>query len=155
MLYNNNPDFYPTPVHLVKKMLDKVNFKEVATVLESSAGKGDIIEMVKQNEGGFYGYKFDIDAIEKDANLRYILNGKGFRVVHDDFLTYDTLKQYDLIVMNPPFSDGCKHLLRALEMQAKTGGQIVCLLNAETLRNPFNNDRITLQRELTDGVNLC
>lgn len=150
MLYNNNPDFYPTPAHLVKKMLDKVNFKEVATVLEPSAGKGDIIEMVKQNEGGFYGNKFNIDAIEKDANLRYILNGKGFRIVHDDFLTYDTLKQYDLIVMNPPFSDGCKHLLRALEMQAKTGGQIVCLLNAETLKNPFNNDRITLQRELTE-----
>lgn len=150
MLYNNNPDFYPTPAHLVKKMLNKVNFKEVTTVLEPSAGKGDLIEMVKQKEGGLYGYKFDIDAIEKDANLRYILNGKGFRVVHDDFLTYDTLKQYDLIVMNPPFSDGCKHLLRALEMQAKTGGQIVCLLNAETLKNPFNNDRITLQRELTE-----
>lgn len=150
MLYNNNPDFYPTPAHLVKKMLNKVNFKEVTTVLEPSAGKGDLIEMVKQKEDGLYGYKFDIDAIEKDANLRYILNGKGFRVVHDDFLTYDTLKQYDLIVMNPPFSDGCKHLLRALEMQAKTVGQIVCLLNAETLKNPFNNDRITLQRELTE-----
>ena len=150
MLYNGNNDFYPTPAHLARKMLDKVNFKEVTTVLEPSAGKGDIIEMIKQKEGKFYDYKFDIDAIEKDANLRYILNGKGFRVVHDDFLTYDTLKQYDLIVMNPPFSDGCKHLLRALEMQAKTGGQIVCLLNAETLKNPFNNDRITLQRELTE-----
>lgn len=150
MLYNGNNDFYPTPAHLARKMLDKVNFKEVTTVLEPSAGKGDLIEMVKQKEGGLYDYKFDIDAIEKDANLRYILNGKEYRTVHDDFLTYETFKQYDLIIMNPPFSDGCKHILKALEMQKRNGGQIVCLLNAETIKNPFSNDRIALQRELTE-----
>lgn len=87
MLYNGNNDFYPTPAHLAQKMLDKVNFKEVTTVLEPSAGKGDLIEMIKQKEGVLYGYKFDIDAIEKDANLRHILNGKEYRTVHDDFLT--------------------------------------------------------------------
>ena len=150
MLYNGNNDFYPTPAHLARKMLDKVNFKEVTTVLEPSAGKGDLIEMVKQKEGGFYGYKFDIDAIETDANLRHILNGKEYRTVHDDFLTYETFKQYDLIIMNPPFSDGCKHILKALEMQKRNGGQIVCLLNAETIKNPFSNDRIALQRDLTE-----
>ena len=150
MLYNGNNDFYPTPAHLARKMLDKVNFKEVATVLEPSAGKGDLIEMVKQKEGGLYGYEFDIDAIEKDVNLRHILNGKEYRTVHDDFLTYETFKQYDLIIMNPPFSDGCKHILKALEMQKRNGGQIVCLLNAETIKNPFSNDRIALQRELTE-----
>lgn len=150
MLYNGNNDFYPTPAHLAKKMLDKVNFKEVTTVLEPSAGKGDIIEMIRQKEVGLHGYKFDIDAIEKDANLRHILNGKEYRTVHDDFLTYETFKQYDLIIMNPPFSDGCKHILKALEMQKRNGGQIVCLLNAETIKNPFSNDRNALQRELTD-----
>ena len=150
MLYNGNSDFYPTPAHLARKMLDKVKFEEVTTILEPSAGKGDLIEMVKQKEGGLYGYKFDIDAIEKDANLRHILNGKEYRTVHDDFLTYETFKQYDLIIMNPPFSDGCKHILKALEMQKRNGGQIVCLLNAETIKNPFSNDRIALQRELTE-----
>mgnify|MGYP002769588185 FL=1 len=150
MLYNGNNDFYPTPAHLARKMLDKVKFEEVSTILEPSAGKGDLIEMVKQKEGGLYGCKFDIDAIEKDANLRHILNGKEYRTVHDDFLTYETFKQYDLIIMNPPFSDGCKHILKALEMQKRNGGQIVCLLNAETIKNPFSNDRIALQRELTE-----
>lgn len=150
MLYNGNNDFYPTPAHLAKKMLDKVNFKEVTTVLEPSAGKGDLIEMVMQKESAAWDCKFDIDAIEKDANLRHILNGKEYRTVHDDFLTYETMKQYDLIIMNPPFSDGCKHLLKALEMQKRNGGQIVCLLNAETIKNPFSNDRIALQRELTE-----
>nr|DAQ94544.1 MAG TPA: Type I restriction enzyme Methylase [Caudoviricetes sp.] len=150
MLYNGNNDFYPTPAHLARKMLDKVKFEEVSTILEPSAGKGDLIEMVKQKECGLYGYKFDIDAIEKDANLRHILNGKEYRTVHDDFLTYETFKQYDLIIMNPPFSDGCKHILKALEMQKRNGGQIVCLLNAETIKNPFSNDRMALQRELTE-----
>lgn len=150
MLYNGNNDFYPTPAHLAKKMLDKVNFKEVTTVLEPSAGKGDLIEMVKQKESAAWDCKFDIDAIEKDANLRHILNGKEYRTVHDDFLTYETMKQYDLIIMNPPFSDGCKHLLKALEMQKRNGGQIVCLLNAETIKNPFSNGRIALQRDLTE-----
>lgn len=36
--------------------------------------------------------------------------------------------------MNPPFRDGDRHLMKALDL-LKDGGQIVCLLNAETLRN--------------------
>ena len=35
--------FYPTPEWLVDKMLDKVNFSDVTSILEPSAGKGDII----------------------------------------------------------------------------------------------------------------
>jgi hypothetical protein len=42
--------------------------------------------------------------------------------------------------MNPPFSCGARHLLKAIEMQ-QHGGQIVCLLNAETLRNPYTAER--------------
>ena len=49
--------------------------------------------------------------------------------------------------MNPPFSNGDKHLLKALQMQEK-GGNIVCLLNAETLRNPYTESRKELIRQL-------
>jgi len=49
--------------------------------------------------------------------------------------------------MNPPFADGDAHLIKALEIQ-KDGGSIVCLLNAETLRNPYTNRRKILMREL-------
>ena len=35
--------FYPTPEWLVDKMLDKVDFSDVTSILEPSAGKGDII----------------------------------------------------------------------------------------------------------------
>ena len=45
--------------------------------------------------------------------------------------------------MNPPFAQGEKHLLKALEMQER-GGAIICILNAETIRNPNNLTRVTV-----------
>lgn len=72
----------------------------------------------------------------------------GLHIVHDDFLTMDTRKQYDLILMNPPFRDGDAHLLKAIEMQRAGGGQIRCILNAETLRNPYTHRRQLLVRTL-------
>lgn len=146
-------DFYPTPQNLIDKMLCDLDFKIISSILEPSAGKGNIIEELKKREGGLYGYKkyqFNIDCIEVDQNLQHILKGKNFRVVHNDFLTYNTMKEYDLIVMNPPFSNGCKHLLKALEMQRRNGGAVVCALNAETLKNICTNDRLDLQRKLTE-----
>jgi len=149
-------DYYPTPQNLIDKMLCDLDFSMIKSILEPSAGKGNIVETLKkkeENHNKYYGkqyYQFDIDCIEVDQNLQSILKGKNFRVVYNDFLTYNTMKEYSLIVMNPPFSNGCKHLLKAIEMQQRNGGAIVSLLNAETLKNPCNNDRRDLQRKLTE-----
>lgn len=51
--------------------------------------------------------------------------------------------------MNPPFSNGDRHLLRAIELQ-KDGGKIICILNAETLKNQFSNTRKDLARKLEE-----
>lgn len=150
-----NSEFYPTPNSLIDKMLEGIDFKLINTVLEPSAGDGRIVEAVidKFKFSHSYAYnqnaKWDIDTIEIDENLQHILRGKGYRVVHNDFLTFYTYKKYDLIVMNPPFSAGDKHLLKALEMQ-QNGGQVVCLLNAETLRNAYTNTRKDLLIKLED-----
>lgn len=137
-MFNNT--FYPTPETIANKMLEGIDFTFIQTVLEPSAGKGDLIAAVqKANDRSKYSYNYisiDIDAVEIDPNLRALLKGNEIRVVHDNFLTMHTSKHYDLIVMNPPFSEGDKHLLKALEMQ-QNGGQVVCLLNAETIRNPI------------------
>ena len=149
-------EFYPTPQSLVCKMLDGIDWSYVHTILEPSAGKGDILREIARKEHSLYRNEFDVDCIEIDPNLRQILKynfsperekefdyndpeyqtffDKGIHVVHDDFLTYNPYKRYDLIIMNPPFSNGDKHLLKALKMQEK-GGNIICLLNAETLKN--------------------
>lgn len=153
-MFKDNKDFYPTPEAIINKMLCDIDFRMIQSILEPSAGSGNIVEAIKKKEK-FYSttynkFSYDIDCIEADVNLQHILKGKGYRVVYNDFLTYDTMKEYDLIVMNPPFSNGCKHLLKALEMQQRNGGAVVCLLNAETLKNPCTNDRQYLQRKLTE-----
>lgn len=96
-----NKEFYPTPRWLVEKMIYGVDFKMVSTILEPSAGKGDIVDLVKEKkEDRYYGKPFDIDVIELDDNLVHILKGKNYRVVYNDFLTFHTYKKYDLIIMN-------------------------------------------------------
>lgn len=153
-MFTLNKDFFPTPESIINKMLMDVDFKMIQTILEPSAGKGNIIEAIHRKEKIYSSYNnkftFDIDCIETDQNLQAILKSKNMRVVHNDFLTYDTLKEYDLVIMNPPFSDGCKHLLKALEMQFRNGGAIVCLLNSETLKNQCTNDRLLLARKLEE-----
>lgn len=134
-----NKDFYPTPTSIASLMKSKIK-GEVKTILEPSAGKGDLI-------GLFYNREI-IDAIEIESYLRDILKFKNINVIHDDFLTFESYKKYDLIFANFPFSDGDKHLLKAIQLQEKNGGQIVCLLNAETIKNPFSNTRQILIKKL-------
>ena len=143
--------FYPTPPSLAARMLSGVQFgRGIKTVLEPSAGAGDLIDQVLHRAGTRSRYDtLDVDVIEIDPDLAALLAGKGHRVVWDDFLTFQTWKRYDLIAMNPPFADGAKHLAKALDMQQRHGGVIVCLLNAETLRNPFSRER----RELVERLN--
>lgn len=155
-MFKDNPDFYPTPPQLIRKMTSKVEWKYINSVLEPSAGKGNLVEAIHNQFKNTSNYrrnsKYDIDTIEQDENLRHILRGKDYRVIADDFLTFNTYKKYDLIFMNPPFSSGVKHLLKAIELIEKQqrSGQIVCVLNAETLKNPYSNDRKFLMRKLEE-----
>lgn len=165
--------FYPTPPSVAEKMLAGLDMAYIGTVLEPSAGKGDLVRAIAEKNRIHYRHRdLDVDCCEIDPYLRQILqynfsaekkqeiidkNGYGNReydlidntklhVVHDDFLTYSSMKHYDLILMNPPFADGARHLLKALHMQ-KDGGLVICLLNAETLRNPYtDSDRIQQDR---------
>ena len=179
--------FYPTPSSIAGKMLKDLDWRTIQTVLEPSAGKGDLITWAMRHymdNSGRYRYNLDVDCCEIDPYLRQILkynfskerlyelydkrperhyrSGNAaleaeidsiekcdLHIVHDDFLTYRSYKHYDLILMNPPFADGDKHLLRAIDFQ-KHGGNIICLLNAETIRNPFTATRRELMRKLNE-----
>src|SRR3712207_8812557 len=102
-----NKDFYPTPKNLVEKMISKIDMKGYYgfNILEPSAGKGDILDVLLEKNRYKSGY-LNIDCIEVEPELRSILKGKKYRVVYDDFLSFYSQKKYDLILMNPPFSDG-------------------------------------------------
>jgi len=140
-------EFYPTPRTLLEKITAGIKWQTVGSVLEPSAGKGDIADYVREKMSDWRSNEPDIDCIELDEELRCTLIGKNHRVVHDDFLTFQTMKQYNLIIMNPPFGNGAAHLLKALELQ-QYGGAVICLLNAETLKNPFSNERVELVQKL-------
>ena len=53
-----NKEFYPTPKWLIKKMLDSIDIKKVKYILEPSAGKGDIIDEIKEKYENCYGYRY-------------------------------------------------------------------------------------------------
>jgi ubiquinone/menaquinone biosynthesis C-methylase UbiE len=143
-------EFFPTPPAVAKRMLKEIKFQYDDAILEPSAGKGDLIEEIKEHCGQpdyLRNYLKQIDAVEIEPNLRAILKEKEIRVVHSDFLTFSTLKRYDYIIMNPPFSAGAEHLTKALDF-LKPGGTCVCVLNAETIRNTNTNIRKALVQKL-------
>lgn len=170
---HGDDQFYPTPPSVSKKMLEGVNWDMIETILEPSAGKGDLIlaaaEAYYNDHSRYRSGSLDVDAVEIDPYLReickfnfsdnkrreYSYDAREYKVlskvdlhmVHDDFLTYNTYKKYDLILMNPPFENGDLHLIKALDMQ-KNGGSIICLLNAETIRNPYTASRKLLKQTL-------
>lgn len=135
-----NKNFFPTPSDVINKMIVAAGGSkalEGKTILEPSAGKGDILQAVKSRIGNYRTPKLICMEIEPD--LRAILLNKGFIVIGSDFLVEPMQYDVDFIIMNPPFDNGAAHLLRAWEVLRK--GKIICLLNAETLNNPYSEQR--------------
>lgn len=159
----DNKDFYPTPDDVICKMLENIDTSLYSSILEPSAGKGNIIKALINK-----GYKGNIDFIEPveefcsivknikicDERVKshynqynYETKSKYPKYAGSNFLSFDTFKRYSLIIMNPPFSDGDKHLLKAIEL-IQNGGRVICLLNSETLNNPYSNTRKDLLNQL-------
>ena len=134
-----NKEFYPTPNHIADKMIKKL-WKGAQHFLEPSAGKDDLVEAITKHH---YNRSKNVDCIENAPELCAILQDKDFTIVGHDFLSYDGVSYYDAIVMNPPFSNGDEHLLKAWDFLHD--GEIVCLLNEETIKNPHTATRQRLK----------
>src|SRR5690625_1102683 len=149
LIYTDNKDFYPTPKALFERLLNGKRYLD-GRILEPSAGKGDMIHYIKERMGRRE--RYPIDAIENDPRLVSTLMGEGYNVVWDDFLTYETYKEYDYIVMNPPFSNGVDHVLRALELAENqlSRCEIYVILNKETINNAYSSKRQELLRKLEE-----
>lgn len=140
--------FYPTPDSLVDKMIqpfirvyaeDSPRYRftslSVKKILEPSAGKGNILDHLIDK---YHTDSKNVACIELNPELRMILGSKKYRIVDADFLEYECDESFDLIIMNPPFRDGVEHLLKAWEIAQK---HVCCILNAETIRNPYTEKR--------------
>lgn len=136
-----------------KECIDAVNaefnqnfttIKEINDYFDDMADKDETFNYsVYAYDSNISGKIFEIGAVEIDTSLQAILKDKGIKVVGNDFAEYNPCCRYDAIFMNPPFKYGDKHLLKALKM-IENGGQCVCILNAETLKNPYSDSRIYL-----------
>jgi phage gp29-like protein len=118
------PGFFPTPRAVVDRMLDEAKIKKGHRVLEPSAGKGDILDAVKIQEPGA-----DLRGIEVSGDLQKILQAKGHKIEHGDFLEHQG--QYDRIVMNPPFENGqdIDHVCHAYRLLAPEG-RVVAIMSS-------------------------
>jgi hypothetical protein len=138
-----NEGFYPTPMTVIDRMIAPLkhvihnsNYLPFGQILEPSAGKGDILDHLQNH---YHVQSSQMYAIEIEPELRMILTGKGYRVIDSDFLKFSDPLSVNLVIMNPPFSNGDEHLLKAWDILST--GHIVCLLNAETILNPHTARR--------------
>lgn len=144
-----NAAFYPTPAEVAARMLAHLEPKRLrtASILEPSAGKGDLadaaLNVMLADSGGYYSrgdkYRDRIHCVEIHPELQAALRGKGYALVGSDFLSFRPDELYDLILMNPPFGEAEKHLLHAWEILEH--GDILCLVNEQTILNPFTAAR--------------
>ena len=131
-----NPDFYPTPPDVAALMLDPLDLRG-KTVLEPSAGKGDLVRECLARGAA------EVLWCEKESSLVAILasiRGAVPANASADFLqvTADQVSHIDLIVQNPPFSADEAHILHAWEI-APPGCEIVALCNWNTVCDEYVN----------------
>lgn len=133
--------FYATPPWLVAKAWAKFQNRDFKRILEPSAGTGELAKggTTQEFRGTRYATSRKIDVIEIDVSKHPVLRDAGFDVVGLDFLQFESLAGYSHVIGNPPFSNGAAHVLKAFD--GLWQGEVVMIINAETVRNPFSAER--------------
>ena len=113
--------FYPTPPELAEFAVSFAEIKEGDECLEPSAGQGGIAEYMPAGT----------NCIEISEFHCEILKAKGLKAECADFLSSTVTRKYDIIILNPPFSEGRAkaHTEKAYEC-LKEGGTLVAILPA-------------------------
>jgi Methyltransferase small domain len=141
-IFDEVPDFFPTPKGLIDRMLEIAEVKSSHRVLDPSAGAGDICLAVRE-----LGVS-TIDCFEINWDLVQVLALLGFQLLARDFLTATPRPIYDRVVMNPPFSkDAYIDHVRAAYHWLAPGGELITVLP-----NGYCGSRITKRREFTDWL---
>jgi hypothetical protein len=133
-----NPDFFPTPPDVAALMLDPLDMRG-KTVLEPSAGKGDLVRECLTRGAA------EVLWCEKEPQLRDMLTSTpGCYYLGHDFLLVEAhqVSHADLIAMNPPVSADEAHILHAWEI-APPGCEIVALCNWNTVSDWRGNPLTT------------
>jgi protein-L-isoaspartate O-methyltransferase len=126
--------YFPTPPAVIDRMLKLADVRPGHAVLEPSAGQGAIAQRL----AAIVGPTVDMVELRPDnaAVLRTLSLGT---VVEGDFAAHAAAREYDRIVMNPPFErrQDARHVLHAFPM-LRRGGRLVAVVGAGT---PTAQDR--------------
>lgn len=122
--------FYPTPDDVCDDAVEilKHNITKVETVLEPSGGTGSLIRAVSRKMG----IDIKVDTIEINPIHCKILENVNItdKVINDDFLKIEPTKQYDVVLMNPPYS--LNRWMLHIEHALKFSDNIVAILPTGT-----------------------
>lgn len=133
---------FDSPESVVRRVIELADFKPGCSVLEPSAGIGNLACAAEQ-AGGI------VTALEVDSARAAIANTRlanGCRTC--DFLTEGGIeRKYDRVVMNPPFSDqeDIRHVRHALG-SIREDGLLVSVMSAGALFR--TNSRTRMFREM-------
>lgn len=127
--------FFPTPPDVCRAILDLADIQPGMSVLEPSAGAGDMADAIHEATG------IRPTCCEIQPRLSEILTLKGYEVAATDFTGHgpDTLGRFDRIAMNPPFERGqdMDHVQHAHALLTP-GGRIVSVMSPGPF---FRSDR--------------
>lgn len=118
-------DLYRSDSPAAELMVSLLKPNKGDRILEPSAGKGDIIDFVGEDN--------PVTAVEINPLLIPALKEKvgNGEVVNEDFLNHDSERKYPRIVMNPPFGDGGKLAIQHTEAafsHLEDGGRLVAII---------------------------
>jgi phospholipid N-methyltransferase len=137
--------FFPTPPTLCERICDLAELDGAKSVLEPSCGKGNIAdEIYKRNT--------NLTCVEINTDMAKYLSGKPYSddVEYIDFLEWGKGREFDRIVMNPPFAkqQDIDHVNHAYSLLSK-GGVLVAI----TSPSPYfrETEKAAAFRELIKG----
>jgi len=110
-------DIQFTPEKLADRLVALSGIDETSKTLEPSAAIGCIADKIKE-------VTCQVDCIEIEAHFKGLLKLKGHNVIGSDFIESAPHEIYDAVLMNPPFSDECRHIRHAYDF-LKPGGTLV------------------------------
>jgi hypothetical protein len=125
-IYQQVPDFFPTPGEIISRMLQLANVQPHHRCLDPEGGAGDICVALRD-----LGVK-NIDCFELNGGLAEALTLLGFPPLGRDFLSATPRPIYERILMNPPFGKDAhiEHICHAYGWLA-LGGELVAVLPME------------------------
>ncbi|TXG99965.1 MAG: DUF4942 domain-containing protein [Nevskiaceae bacterium] len=143
--------YYPTSEALADKAWSLFKNRHVERLIDLCAGTGALADAYMRRMRSIYGSHYHshssnvvdhlVDVVEIDARHHPALRDKGYKIVGLDFNCFDMAAGvgYTHAICNPPFNLGARFAIKAYEMLWE--GEVVVILNAETVRNPCNSER--------------